>query len=109
MLTDASVEAMGNHLHKIRVLNISHCLLISRIGPIAVGCPDLIELHLQCCDHLENDGMDKLAQLKFLRLLDIRECRYVYRSFNSNLFIPRDLPSLFVLQPCEGWTSDGFV
>jgi ubiquitin-protein ligase len=93
-LTDASIELIGRTLHSLQTFNAERCMLLARIGPLGLGCPELREINVRNSENIGDEGIESLGKLKLLRLLDVAGCRHVADGLLSILQVDSGCPAL---------------
>jgi hypothetical protein len=56
-VTNKAIVSIGEHLHALRVLDLSGCRCLSDVTPLAFGCRALRHLSLRSAEHVDPDKL----------------------------------------------------
>jgi ubiquitin-protein ligase len=73
-LTARSMDYLSR-LHWLEYLDLSDCILISKLSPLLTSCPRLQTLLLSGLEYLADAAIESISSLPFLVHLDITRCR----------------------------------
>uniref|UniRef100_A0A7S0DRL2 Protein kinase domain-containing protein n=1 Tax=Amorphochlora amoebiformis TaxID=1561963 RepID=A0A7S0DRL2_9EUKA len=78
-VSDSSLAAIAKHCKNLRQLELSFCYLVSTDGvlEIAQGCPKITHLNLCLVDMIQDNAIERLAQLCDLEELNLRGCTHI--------------------------------